>query len=209
MPGQRSAHGRARGSWALRFAGIGFVVLLAGGATAGYLATSRSHPRKPAALPTAVTSEQAVGLFTAPAPGHGHTAGSWLLQPASGRLAFTPGSPASPPPGFPEWTADQMSGGGYIVIDITSGECLSAGPGQAPALRHCDLSRQQRWNRTQRGTSAGTQQYAELRNAASGRCLSVASPAATAPAASPAPAQLASCAADPSWAQLITFSSGF
>lgn len=205
MPGQRSAHGRARGSWAVRFAGIGFVVLLAGGATAGYLATSRSHSRKPAALPSTVTSEQAVGLLTAPAPGHGAAAGSRLLMQSGGQLTFTPARPASLPAGFPEWTADQMTGGGYVFIDIASGECLAAGRGHAPTLERCDLSRQQRWTRAQRGGSAGTQQFAELRSAASGRCLSVATPVPS----GPAPAQLASCAASPSWTQLITFFSGF
>jgi hypothetical protein len=213
MPGQRSARGRARGSWALRLAGIGFVVVVAGAAVSAYLLAGHRHAAKPPArLSTKVASVQAVGLLTPDAAGQaGAPAHPQLLLLSSGGLAFTTVSPGDPPAGFPEWTADQMVGGSYVFIYISSGQCLGSAPGAAATLQRCDLSGRQRWIRADGRTSASGQEYGQLRNAADGRCLTAASPAAasTATAGAAGSASLQRCAQPPGWTQLTAFSSGF
>jgi hypothetical protein len=208
MPGQRSARGRARGSWALRLAGIGFVVVVAGGVVAGYLAAGHRAAAKPAArLSSKVASVQAVGLLTPDAAGQaGAPAQPQLLLLSAGGLAFTPVRPGGPPASFPEWTADQMVGGSYIFIYITSGQCLGAAPGGTATLQRCDLSGRQRWIRTGGPASANGQQYGQLRNTADGRCLAAGGQGAAGAAGA---ASLQRCAATPGWTQLTAFSSGF
>jgi Ricin-type beta-trefoil lectin domain-like len=207
MPGQRSARGRARGSWALRLAGIGFVVLVAGGAVAADLLAGHRHAAKPPArLSTKVASVQTVSLLTPGPAGQAGSAGDpqFLLLSPDG-LAFTAISPGHLPTGYPQWTADQMVGGSYVFIYISSGRCLAAASGPAATLQRCDLSGRQRWIREYRSTSPNGQGYWQLRNAADGRCLSVGNPAAAAHGAR-SPAQLQRCARTPSWTQLIAFS---
>ena len=181
---------------------------VAGGAVAVYLiAGHRPAAKAPARLSTKVASVQAVGLLT---PDASRQAGApaqpqlLLLSPAG--LAFTTVSHGGPPASFPEWTADQMVGGSYIFIYISSGQCLGAAPGATAALQRCDLSGRQRWIREDGRTTASGQEYGQLRNAADGRCLTAGGPAAAGGAGS---VSLQRCARPPGWTQLTAFSSGF
>jgi hypothetical protein len=206
MPGQRSTRARARGSWALRLAGIGCAVLLAGGGVAAYLIAGQGHPvSHDSGLSARAASVQTVGLAS---PGPRTGGQPELLLAAPHGLTFTAVKPTEMPAGFPEWTADQMVGGGYIFIYIATGRCLAATAGQRAALQQCDLSERQRWTREYQSTGASGQDYWQLRNDSDGRCLTAGDPAA-ASAGSGAPAQLQRCAAGGSSRQLIAFLSAY
>lgn len=204
----------------LRLAGTGFVVLVAGAAVALILLAGKHHSARPGArLSTKVASAQTVGLLTGGTTGSqdGTGTGPQLLVASRGGLAFIAVDPGTRPAGYPEWTADQMVGGSYVFIYISTGRCLGAapqpaaagaGPGRGPALalQRCDLSARQRWGRQYRRSDAG-QQLWQLRNAATGRCLAAGAPPG---GGTSAPALLQQCAAAaPPAGQLIAFSSGF
>jgi hypothetical protein len=209
MPGQRSARARARGSWALRLAGIGFVVLLAGGGVAVYLLTGQGHAAKHDSRPSGrVASVQTVGLVTtAPAGQAGTSAVTELLLASPQGVTFSAVKRTALPAGYPEWTADQMAGGSYIFIYISTGRCLSSTGRQAAALQQCDLSERQRWTRQYHSTDASGQDYWQLRNASDGRCLTVGGPVTAGGGASAA--ELQRCGAGLSWRQLIAFLSAY
>src|SRR5579875_2118607 len=125
MAGLRSPGGASRGSWIPRLAGIGVVVLLACAGTAVYLAHARtargsgtrSHPSTTPSVQARVLSTQPAGIADPGPPGRGGTAAAPELLLASGTgLRFSPASQTRPPPGFPEWTVDQMQDGGYTII---------------------------------------------------------------------------------------------
>ena len=187
-------------------------MLLAAGGTAGYLLVGQVHAARHASrLSARVASVQSVGLA---APGRASqaaagTAAKLLLASPRG-LAFRPAKPADLPAGYPEWTADQMVGGSYIFIYISTGRCLSPTSGQA-TLQRCDLSERQRWTREYHGTDASGQELWHLRNAADGRCLTVGSPVAAAASAGSAGsgAELQRCGNGVSWRQLMAFWSGY
>jgi Ricin-type beta-trefoil lectin domain-like len=211
MPGQRSARARARGSWALRLAGIAVAVLLAGGGAALYVVAGQGHGKPAARLSGRVAGVQTVGL-AAPGPATQPTAGqpaasAGLLLASPHGLIFSPANRTDPPASYPEWTADQMVGGSYIFIYISTGQCLSAAAGQAATLRRCDLSQWQRWTRAYYSTNAAGDGLWQLRNGADGRCLTVGGPVAAATATGSV-AALQRCGADGSWRQLIAFWSG-
>ena len=208
MPGQRSARARARGSWALRLAGIGCAVLLAGGGVAAYLVLGQQHPAShDSALSARVASAQAVGLAS---PGAGSGGPPQLLLVSPHGLTFTPAKPTEMPAGFPEWTADQMVGGSYIFIYISTGRCLGATASHAAVMERCDLSERQRWTREYHSTGASGQDYWQLRNDSDGRCLTVGSPVAAAGSAGAgARPELQRCGAGGSWPQLIAFLSAY
>ncbi len=206
MPGQRSARARARGSWALRLAGIGCAVLLAGGAVAAYLVLGQAHPAShDSRLSARVASVQTVGMAS---PGPGSDGSAELLLASPNGLAFTPAKPTQLPAGFPEWTADQMVGGGYIFIYISTGRCLGATGVRTAALQRCDLSERQRWTREYHSTGAAGQDYWQLRNDYNGRCLAVGGPPAGSAGAG-ARLELQPCGTGGSWRQLIAFWSAY
>jgi len=196
----------------LRLAGIGVAVLLAGGGVVAYLvAEPGQHAQHDASLPVRVASVQTVGLASpGPAGQAGPGTAPELLLAGPRGLTFTPARPAAPPAGYPEWTADQMVGGGYIFIYISTGRCLAATAAQAAALQRCDLSERQRWTREYHGTDATGQDYWQLRNAADGRCLTAGSPVAATGTAGPgARLELQPCGTGGSWRQLVAFWSGY
>jgi len=156
-----------------------------------------------------VASVQTVGLATpGPASRAAADAAAELLLGSPQGLIFRPATPADRTAGYPEWTADQMVGGSYIFIYISTGLCLSSTAGQAAALQRCDLSERQRWTREYDSTDATGQALWHLRNAADGRCLTAGSPLAAAAAAGSS-AQLQRCGIGVSWRQLIAFWSGY
>ena len=193
----------------MRLAGIGFAVLIAGSGAAVYVLAGHRHlTGHGSGLPARVARVEAVGLASpGPAGQAAPAAAPELLAGTPHGLEFTPVKPTDLPAGYPEWTADQMVGGSYIFIYISSGQCLSAA-GPAPALRRCDLSEQQRWTRAYSSAGSGGLAYWQFRNNADGRCLAVGTAPGAAGAAG-APADLQRCAAVPSWTQLISFLSAY
>src|SRR5579875_3298605 len=179
MAGLRSPGGASRGSWIPRLAGIGVVVLLACAGTAVYLAHARtargsgtrSHPSTTPSVQARVLSTQPAGIADPGPPGRGGTAAAPELLLASGTgLRFSPASQTRPPPGFPEWTVDQMQDGGYTIIYISTGQCLAAPAGAADGvvLERCDLGSRQRWLREYQARGAASRSYWLMRNAATG-----------------------------------------
>jgi hypothetical protein len=175
MPGQRRSAGkRARGSWLPRLAGLGVVLAVAAAAVAAYLVAF--HPagtHRAAALPTKVVSFQTVSLVMVDAqPG---ASGQLLqLRYRNGELDFSPIAPGQQAVGAPQWTADLMAGATYIFIYLPTGQCLSAtGSASHPtvALRHCNLSRAQRWRRTNAAVLTQAHDFYQYADLGDGYCL--------------------------------------
>src|ERR1019366_4429369 len=126
MPGQRSARARARGSWAVRLAGMGFAVLIAGSGAAVYVLAGHRHVTgHGSGLPARVASEQAVGLASpGPAGQAASAAAPELLAGTPHGLEFTPVKPTDLPAGYPEWTADQMGGATSSLTSSPGARCL-------------------------------------------------------------------------------------
>jgi hypothetical protein len=187
-----------------KLAGIGAIVVLAGGGTVAYIvAFNPAKPSHVAALPTKVLGYQTVGLVGEPLSAGGGGQLVQLLSRPQGPV-FTPVQPTQLTSGTPEWTADQMAGGTYIFIYLPTGRCLAAaGPADKPvlAVSHCDLgSLQQRW-RLQHTVVLGGHQFNQFKNAATGTCLAQVSPSASAPGG----AGLATCDPNRPASQLLAF----
>jgi hypothetical protein len=173
---RRSSSQRTRGSWLPRLAGIGVVILLAGGGITAYLLTV--HPadsRPPPSLPTRVVSYQTVGLVAQ--AGQHDAARDQLLQllGSGGVPSFSPIGQTQEVQGPPQWTADLMADGTYIFIYLQTGECLAAsGPSGRPALalQHCDLKAHQRWRRTDAAVLSQGHDFYQYASVSAGRCLS-------------------------------------
>ncbi len=150
MPGQRrTVGGRSRGSWLARLAGIGVIVVLAGGAVAGYLVTLHPLGAHATTLSTRVVSAETVGLVAENAQS-GSSGQLVQLLGRRGAPKFSPVSQAEQQSGSGQWTADLMSGGSYIFIFLPSDTCLGAAGsagGTRLVLQHCDLQASQRWRR--------------------------------------------------------------
>jgi hypothetical protein len=215
MAGLRGPGGRTRGSWIPRLAGIGLVVLPAVAGAAVYLAHAnaprssgaRSHPASTPTVQARVLSTQPAGIADPGPPGRdGARATPELLLDSAAGLRFSPASESRPPPGYPEWTVDQMQDGSYTIIYISTGRCLAASAGSAAGvlLQRCDLSIRQRWLRQFQDHGAASHSFWLMRNAATGRCLTAGAALAAGRSAA-RPAQLQSCARSPGWQQLITF----
>jgi hypothetical protein len=173
MPGQRSTVGRrSRGSSLARLAGIGVIVVLAGGAVTGYLLTQ--HPLgHDAPLSTRVVSAQTVGLV-AETPTSGSSGQLVQLLGRRGAPTFIPVSQAEQQSGSGQWTADLMSGGGYIFIYLPSDTCLGAASSAGKTklvLQHCDLQTSQRWRRLGSATTGHGHSFYRYANMASQSCL--------------------------------------
>ena len=200
MPGPHAAPShRTKGSWTPRLAGIGVIVVLAGGVLAVYLGTAHgqgpaapAHHRPPP-LAAKVASVQTVGLvdFGVYDDGDGT---SWqndaddhpmMLLNKGGTISFVPISAAEIVSGTPQWTADQLTDGGDIFIYVPTNQCLTAASNGSLSLTHCDLATNQRW-RTAVSAVVLTEPITQFANVSTGRCL-------TAPR-SPGPALMTACA---------------
>jgi hypothetical protein len=187
MPGKRNARSRVRGSWAARLTGAGFAILLAAAGVAVYLVVGARADNSANVLPTRVLGTQAIGLIAT--PGGSGTAADALVASRPG-LAFSAMAQAGA-----DWTADQMAGGTYIFIYIPDGLCLGGTSRLTEvSLQRCNLQASQRWVR-QRLVVASGLDFWELRNLASGRCVTAADGAA----------RLEGCQASPGASQLIAF----
>lgn len=180
MPGQRNtARPRTRGSWLPRLAGLGVIVVLAaGGVTAYLVAFHPSQPKRPAPLPSRVTSTLTVGLVAQSASGSGSTGGLVQLLSPQPRPSFTPVGLSQQEQGQPQWIADVMSGGSYIFIYLPTSQCLTAaGPAAHPGLtlKHCDLGLTQRWARLGNGVLADAHDFYQFSNLADRKCITAGS----------------------------------
>jgi hypothetical protein len=207
MPGHGSFGGRrARGSWTPRIIGIAAVIVLAAGAVIASLASAGSGAtRHVAGLPSAVRSVETAGLVS---PGPGTPAPPQMLVPAAAGLAFSPVPASQLTAGNPQWTVDQMTGGTYIFIYAPTGQCLAslrASGSPRVALRRCDLSGlTQRWRRVNPAVQQDGRYYGQYASLSSGRCITAAATAATAPPGS-RPATLTPCDRAQPWRQLLSF----
>ena len=209
MPGQRGIGARrARGSWAVRIAGTAGVLVAAATAASVIIVSqpaARARRQVPAPLPSRVINVLTIKLVN---PGPPTRADSRpfpekLYLSATG-LAFTASGPASP---ADEWTADQMSGGAYILIYVPNRLCLTApdSPGNPTAtLARCDLSLSQRWRHQFLGKDAAGRNTWQLRSDADGLCLTaVAPPLGGQPGESGV--SLTGCSSPATWRQIISF----
>jgi len=183
MPGPFTASPyRAKGSWAPRLAGVGVIVVIAGGVLGVYLSTAHAHHsgqakqhHKRTALSGKVVEVQTVGVIDF---GPYDDGDPWqndpddhplMLLQKHGSVDFV-GIPAKElSSGTPEWTADQMSDGSEIFIYVPTGKCLSP-DGSHLQLTHCDLGLAQRW-RTLNSEIVLGQAIAQYANAKTGACL--------------------------------------
>jgi|HubBroStandDraft_6_1064221.scaffolds.fasta_scaffold103079_1 hypothetical protein len=202
MPGKRNSRSRVRGSWAARLTGAGFAILLAVVGVATYLVVGGSHASKDAtALPTRVLGTQAIGLIsTGPAAsGDANPNPQTLLASRSGLSFVTSGQSGA------NWTADQMAGGTYIFIYLPTGQCLGPSSlGSLAGLAKCNLAASQRWVRRGGQADSTGLEYWQIRNLASGLCLTSVAAKGSAKAGASA-ARLQRCQSQPGWRQLIAF----
>jgi hypothetical protein len=194
MPGQRRGSGsRSRRSWLPVLAGVGTIVVVAGVAAVTYVLMFHSTSSTPAAgLPTKVVTADTVGL-AGYAASPGVRPGELVqLLAQQARTGFFNVSAAENASGEAPWTENLMSGGTYIFIDPSTGQCLAAvGTAQRPvlAVRHCEeASPQQRWERVGTLVVQAQHDFYELANVGDGKCISQ-----TGTAGQPGSAGLASC----------------
>jgi len=195
---------RAKGSWTLRLAGVGVVVVLAAGGLTYYLGSQHPAPSKRhhqrAALSSRVVKAQTVGIIDFGPDDDGDAFANdtddhpLMLRPArSGRLVFAVIPPSVRANGTPKWTANQMGDGSEIFIYTPTGRCLTAGQSAGTVLlARCNLSRSQRWQPVHAGTVLG-QAVAAYANALTHGCLTAPPPKGEHGSANPGPAILTPC----------------
>jgi hypothetical protein len=153
---------------------------------------------------------QAVGLANLGQQGQAGAPGSsaTLLFAGASGLIFTPSSGGQTVQPSQQWQADQMGGGGFVLLFTPDGLCLTAvGTGsQATAqLDPCDSGLDQRWDHPFQGTDEAGREYWQLRSVANRRCLGVGATQADGSSA----AALQPCMAKRAWPQLIMFWSAY
>jgi Ricin-type beta-trefoil lectin domain-like len=168
-------------------------VVLAGIAAVTYAVMFHSaSPTPSAALPTRVVTVDTVGLAGYAASPGARSGELVQLLAQQARLGFFDVSAAENASGEAPWTVNLLSGGTYIFIDPSTGQCLAAeGTAQRPALavRHCEESSpQQRWERAGTLMVQTGHDFYELENVGDGKCISQ-----TGVPGDPGSAGLASC----------------
>ncbi len=209
--GRRVRH-RSRTSAAALIAATAVLAVLAGVGTVALLHpwSRNAAQRSQAPLSSKVTSEQSVGLANLGPHGQPGSAGSnpTLLYSSAGGLVFTPSSGGENVTPGQQWQADEMRGGGVVLLFTPDGLCLTAvGTGQQASaqLERCDSQVNQRWYHPFRGPDAGGRDYWQLRSAANGQCLSTGGSALQGLSA----AAMQRCSPDRPWQQLIMFWSAY
>jgi hypothetical protein len=199
MPGQRRPGGRSRESWTPRIVGLTAIVLIAGAGAATYVLKFRPSDHHPVPLPTALVSNQTVGIV---AKSGSSSASLVQMLGTGGAPVFTPLSlAAANAQGSGQWTADLMAGSAYIFIYLPDGNCLGAAGQARPVMQHCDLAAAQRWRRVGSLLKQDGHFFYQYANVADGKCLSEASTlAGTQDAAS-----LATCQRGQPPSQMIAF----
>jgi hypothetical protein len=179
------------------------LLVAAGGAIAYSVASPADASRHPEHLSTRVVSVQTVGIIGQVGAGAGDRSGFRRLVDSATGPRFGPMPPASLAQGDPQWSADTMAGGTFVFIFAPDGKCLAAAGQQGHpvlALRRCDLSAGQRWQRLSAAVASDGHLYGQYRNLGTGRCLA----ATGAPVAPSGPAALVPCAKSRTTRQLIS-----
>jgi hypothetical protein len=162
-------------------------------------------------LSTKITSQQSVGLANLGRAGRAGSSSSsaTLLFAGAGGLFFTPSNGGGETvQSSQQWQADQMGGGGFVLLFSPNGRCLTAvGSGSRATARlgPCDTRLDQRWYHPYEKTDAQGRDYWALRSASNGRCLGL----GTASSGGSVVAELQTCSADKPWQQLIMFWSAY
>ena len=107
-----------------------------------------------------------------------------------------------------QWQADEMGGGGFVLLFSATGRCLTAvgsGSRATVQLAPCDTRLDQRWYHPFERTDSQGRDYWALRSASNGRCLAL----GTASSGGSVVAELQKCAAGKPWPQLIMFWSAY
>lgn len=191
-----------------RLAGLGAIVLIAGGGAGVYVITF--HPAKhhhAAPLPTKLASSpETVGLIaqSGSAASSGSSSGQLVqLLSSQGAPTFTPlSAAAAAAQSHGPWNESLIVGGTYIFIFSPDNYCLAAGAHSTLVLARCDQSaRQQRWRRVNAQLIRDGHDFYQYANLADGKCLSQ----LTAVAGQPVAAGLTACDAAQPPSQMIAF----
>lgn len=162
-------------------------------------------------LSNKISSQQSVGLANLGLAGQPGSPGSsaTLLSGGAGGLIFTPaGGGGETVPSSKQWQADQMGGGGYVLLFSPTGRCLTAvgsGSQASTQLAPCDTGLAQRWYHPFEGTDSQGRDYYALRSASNGRCLGL----GTASSGGSVVAELQKGGSGKPWAQLVMFWSAY
>jgi Ricin-type beta-trefoil lectin domain-like len=156
-------------------------------------------------LSTKITSQQAVGLANLGATGQAGSGQSTLLSAGAGGVIFTASGGGENVQSSQQWQADEMGGGGQLVLLFTpDGKCLTAvgSGGQATTeLAACDSGLDQRWYHPFERTDGMGRDYWQLRSASNGQCLAI----GTAGSGGESVAEMQRCSTAKAWPQLIMF----
>src|ERR1700722_7760704 len=184
--------------------GVGVVAFLNPG-------TPSAAPGGPLKLSNKITSQSSVGLANLGRTGQAGSSSSsaTLLYAGAGGLLFTPGNGRDEPvPSSQEWQADEMGGGGFILLFSPTGRCLTAvgrGSQASAQLAPCDTGLDQRWYHPFEDSGTQRRDSSPLRSASDGRCLGL----GTASAGGSVVAELQKCGTGKPWAQLVMFWSAY
>ena len=210
-PGRRGKR-RTRATAAALISAVAVLAVLAavGVLAVTHLGSHNVSQGRRDSLSTKITSQQSVGLANLGATGQAGTGKSaTLLSAGAGGVIFTPSSGAENVQSSQQWQADQMGGGGQLVLLFTpDGKCLTAVGGGSQAtteLAACDSGLDQRWYHPFERTDGLGRDYWQLRSASNGRCLAIGS----AGSGGESVAEMQRCSAAKAWPQLIMFWSAF
>ena len=211
-PGRRGKD-RSRATAAILISATVVLAVLVGVGVVAFLNSSSSNGAQGGQLKLSnkITSQSSVGLANLGRTGQAGSSSSsaTLLFAGAGGLLFTPSdSGGETVPSSQQWQADEMGGGGFVLLFSPTGRCLTAvGSGsQASAqLAPCDSGLDQRWYHPFEGTDSQGRDYSPLRSASDGRCLGL----GTASAGGSVVAELQKCGTGKPWAQLVMFWSAY
>jgi Ricin-type beta-trefoil lectin domain-like len=162
-------------------------------------------------LSNKITSEQSVGVANLGRTGQAGSSGSsaTLLSGGAGGLLFTPSRGGRESvQSSQQWQADEMGGGGLVLLFSGDGRCLTAvgsGAQATPQLAPCDTRLDQRWYHPFMRTDTQGREYWALRSASNGRCLAL----GNASSGGSVVAELQKCATGKPWPQMIMFWSAY
>jgi Ricin-type beta-trefoil lectin domain-like len=211
-PGRRGKD-RSRATAAVLISATVVLAVLVGVGVVAFLNSGNSSTAQGGRLKLSnkITSQSSVGLANLGRTGQAGSSSSsaTLLFAGAGGLLFTPGNGGGETvPSSQQWQADEMGGGGFVLLFSPTGQCLTAvGSGsQASAqLAPCDTGLDQRWYHPFEGTDSQGRDYSPLRSASDGRCLGL----GTASAGGSVVAELQKCGTGKPWAQLVMFWSAY
>jgi Ricin-type beta-trefoil lectin domain-like len=211
-PGRRGK-GRSRTTAAVLISATVVLAVLVGVGVVAFLNSRSSNTAQGGQLKLSnkITGQSSVGLANLGRTGQAGSSSSsaTLLFAGAGGLLFAPGDGGGETvPSSQQWQADEMGGGGFVLLFSPTGQCLTAvGSGsQASAqLAPCDTGLDQRWYHPFEGTDSQGRDYWALRSASDGLCLGL----GTASSGGAVVAELQKCGAGKPWPQQVMFWSAY